>query len=313
MPELPPRSERADESPATQAQAAARAVLGISFDPGDPRGEVTVIPGFAGRSTVFMRPECVLKVYTHRAAERLEREALGIQAAESPGIRTPRVLGSGHLATSAWIVTTRVAGATAIHPPWLGDTTTALVGQLAARLRCLPGAQLRGLPAYQRRMRPIPAESPAQAHSAAAELHTRIERDHDALRRRCVYGFVHGDFSSRNILLDPDDTLPGLIDFEGSGLGCVYEDLATLYVKEVVLGQRNLATLTASYSEELGRLEHTRHQPVSDGWDQRHLLGHAAHYLRWVLQWAPSTDAEFAGDVYALVPTLLQQLDEATT
>ncbi|MGH3933469.1 MAG: phosphotransferase [Pseudonocardiaceae bacterium] len=198
------------------------------------------IVGYGGRSMVFLALETVLKVYTHRPSERLQREITGLTlAARAQGLRVPAVLGYDDIPGSlAWMSATRLAGTQASGPAWQDPDTTELLGRAAARLHSLPPELLGDLPEFTRRIRDLPL-SDADAYQAGtrlAESLTAVEGEH---LTQCVRGFVHGDFSARNVLL-ADNQHPGVIDFEGCGVGCCYEDLATLVMQDGLLGDRDI-------------------------------------------------------------------------
>ncbi|MGB6165083.1 MAG: phosphotransferase [Pseudonocardiaceae bacterium] len=214
------------------------------------------IVGYGGRSMVFLAPEAVLKVYTHRPRERLHREITGLTlSARAPGLRIPAVLGHDDITGSlAWLAATRLAGTQASAPTWHGSDTTELLGRVAARLHALPANALGELPAFTRRVRELPTSDTTahQAGTALTEALTRIEKRH---LPQCDPGFVHGDLSARNMLLTPDQP-PGVIDFEGCGLGCRYEDLATLVMQDGLLGDRDTRALLAGYTAQRTELGH---------------------------------------------------------
>lgn len=261
------------------------------------------IVGYGGRSMVFLAPETVLKVYTHRPSERLHREITGLTLARrAPGLRIPVVLGHDDIPGSlAWMSATRLAGTQATEPAWQGPGTTELLGRTAARLHSLPADALGDLPEFTRRLRDLPV-SDADAYQAGTRLAralTAVESEHLS---GCARGFVHGDFSARNVLLAPDQP-PGMIDFEGCGHGCRYEDLATLVMQDGLLGARDIRGLLAGYTAERTALGH-----VDPEVDRRHLLFHLAWRARWILQWAVEIDQPLASRVTALAPRLLAGL-----
>jgi hypothetical protein len=100
-------------------------------------------------------------------------------------------------------------------------------------------------------------------------------------RRVCVDGLVHGDLSSRNILLEPS-LPPAIFDFEGSSHGCVYDDLAT---------QNDHGT----------------------GLDEAYLYVHIVWWARWVLQWEPDFDQPFAAKIIDLAPHILRRITAAVS
>ncbi|MGH3536817.1 MAG: phosphotransferase [Pseudonocardiaceae bacterium] len=261
------------------------------------------IVGYGGRSMVFLAPETVLKIYTHRPSERLQREITGLTlAARAPGLRVPAVMGHDDIPGSlAWVSATRLAGTLASGPAWVDPDTTELLGRAAARLHSLPPDLLGDLPEFTRRIRDLPTidADAYQAGTRLAEALAGVEGEH---LPGCVRGFVHGDFSARNVLLAADQP-PGIIDFEGCGVGCCYEDLATLVMQDGLLGDRDIRGLLAGYTAERTELRH-----ADPGVDQRHLLFHLAWRARWILQWAVEIDPPLAAQVTALAPRLLAGL-----
>jgi aminoglycoside/choline kinase family phosphotransferase len=137
-------------------------------------------------------------------------------------------------------------------------------------------------------------------------------------RPRCERGFVHGDLSSRNVFLpsepgdEPTDEFngqrPGVIDFEGCGVGCIYDDLATLVMQDGLLGAADVDQLLAGYQDERATLGHP-HPPV----DRDHLTLHLGWRARWTLQWAIETDRPLTEQVLTLIPTLLAALTNPPT
>ncbi|MGH3717251.1 MAG: phosphotransferase enzyme family protein [Pseudonocardiaceae bacterium] len=252
---------------------------------------------------VFLAPETVLKVYTHRASERLHREITGLTLARrASGLRIPAVLGHDDIPGSlAWMSATRLAGIQASEPAWQSPDTTELLGRTAARLHSLPTDALSDLPEFTRRIRDLPTgdADAYQAGTKLAQALTAVEGEHLS---GCVRGFVHGDFSARNVLLAPDQP-PGVIDFEGCGVGCRYEDLATLVMQDDLLGNRDIRELLTGYAAERAALGH-----VDPEVDRRHLLFHLAWRARWIMQWAVEIDPPLASHVTALVPALLAGL-----
>ena len=278
------------------ARLAAESALDTTFDS-------DAIVGFAGRSMVFLGTGSVLKIYTHRWSERLQREMAGLRAAATlPDVRIPVVLGHDDVPGSlAWVCCTRLAGTSATGERWQNDDTTTLIGRLGAQLHSIPVESLADLPAYRRNIRDLPTEYP-DAYQAGSRLADALAAIEHNSRRACVHGLVHGDFSSRNILLE-SGLPPAVIDFEGAGRGCVYEDLATLTVKEVLLGDRSEAAWLAGYANELAT-----HDDRRTGLDEPHLYFHIAWYARWVLQWAPEVDQPFAAQIIELVPHILNRI-----
>ncbi|SDP96444.1 Phosphotransferase enzyme family protein [Actinopolyspora xinjiangensis] len=275
------------------ARLAATAAVGTTF-------ASHALVGYGGRSAIFLAEHAVLKVYTHRGQERCHREAAGLRtAAHTPELRVPEVLAHDEQAGQLpWLAATRLNGT----QPSPHEATTTL-GQVAAQLHSLPGELLTAMPEHRRRLRELPdGTSPARA--AAGRLDTALTEAAPAAETRCTRerGFVHGDFSRRNILL-AEDQAPGVIDFEGSGIGCRYDDLGTLVLHESLLGTHDRRVLLAAYDAE-----RRRWTPNADPVSGEHLAYHLALRARWILQWALELDPELAEQVAALAPWLLAGL-----
>ncbi|MGA4545626.1 phosphotransferase [Uniformispora flossi] len=273
------------------ARQAAESALDIAFDQ-------DAIVGYGGRSMVFLAEKAVLKVYTHRPAERAEREVTGLTAAaQAAGLRVPEVLGHDTVdGALAWVSATRLDGTAPTDPD--DAQATATLGTTAARLHAIPVAALDGLPPFGRTIRPMPDDD----HPVRHRLTTVLAAIEAAEQNACVPGFVHGDYSARNLLL-AEALDPGLIDFEGCGIGCVYEDLTNLYVQNCLIGGRDPHLALAAYQSESHRLG----RPTDV--DTRHLLFHTARYFRWALQWAPEIDTELAEQIAVLAPRVLDGLE----
>jgi glycosyltransferase involved in cell wall biosynthesis/aminoglycoside phosphotransferase len=289
-------SESSVDDAADCARRAAEAATGIAFE--------QRLVGYAERSVVYLAEQAVLKVYTHRTAERCTREAAGLAAAaHASHLRVPAVLaqdaGPGNL---SWLVSTRLGGN---QPTAQDEHSTVLLGQVAARLHAIPARQLGELADHHRRLRELP-EGTSPLHQAAQRLDSGLTEAGPSAEQHCTGGFVHGDFSSRNVLVE-SDLEPGVIDVEGSGIGCCYDDLAALVVHESLLGHRDRRLLLESYEAERRRLE----TPLVV--QAEHLGYHLVLRARWILQWALDLDVELASDVAELAPWLLRVLagDEA--
>lgn len=275
------------------ARLAAETALDLTFTD-------NAIVGYGQRSLVFLAESAVLKIYTHRWQERASREASGLRAAAAATeLRIPEVLAHdelpGHL---SWLASSRLSGT---QPAPDGQDTTPILGQIAARLHTLPAQQVDELAEHRRRLRELPAGT-GPMHQAARELDAALAETTPLVEQDCTRGFVHGDFSSRNVLLD-DENPPGVIDFEGSGRGCCDDDLAALVLHESLLGHRDRHVLLDSYEAELTRLD-----PGADPVDDEHLAYHLVVRARWIMQWALDLDPDLAGEITALTPWLLQAL-----
>jgi glycosyltransferase involved in cell wall biosynthesis/aminoglycoside phosphotransferase (APT) family kinase protein len=277
------------------ARHAAESALDTVFDQ-------AAIVGYGGRSMVFLSKTAVLKIYTHRPAERARREIIGLRlAGRVPALRVPEVLGHDDVEGAlSWVAATRLNGAAPDNIHDADETRT--LGEVAARLHSLPTDALTELPAFGRNIRPLDQD----AHPVRVRLSAVLDKTEPDQRTACVPGFVHGDYSARNLLLTPGRA-PGVIDFEGCGVGCVYEDLTNLYVQNCLIDGRSPALALSGYEDESSRLG-----GLSDV-DARHLLWHTARYFRWVLQWAIEIDTTLADQVIALAPGVLDALEAEGT
>ncbi|MFD9603171.1 phosphotransferase [Streptomyces sp. NPDC059970] len=277
------------------ARHAAESALDTVFDQ-------AAIVGYGGRSMVFLSKTAVLKIYTHRPAERARREIIGLRlAGQVPGLVTPEVLGHDDVEGAlSWVAATRLNGTAPDNIQDADETRT--LGKVAARLHSLPVDALTELPPFGRNIRPLHED----AHPVRARLSAVLDKTEPDQQAVCVTGFVHGDYSARNLLLTPG-LLPGVIDFEGCGVGCMYEDLTNLYVQNCLIDGRDPALALSGYEDESARLGR-----LSDV-DARHLLWHTARYFRWVLQWAIEIDTALADQITALAPRVLDALESEGT
>lgn len=287
------------------ARLAATAALGITFD-------ADAAAGYAGRSMVFFAPRAILKIYTHRAAERAHREVAGIVLAadHAPGLHVAGVLGRDDVPGGlSWVSTTRLPGSHPSRDDIAIPSVARQLGRVAARLHAIPVEHLDALPTQARRIRELPTSDPAGL-DAGHRLVEALEAVAPDQRPRCERGFVHGDLSSRNVLLppgggvdEPSGERAGVIDFEGCGVGCIYDDLATLVMQDGLLGGADPDQLLAGYQDERAALGHPR--PAVD---RDHLTLHLGWRARWTLQWAIEIDRPLTDKVLALTPTLLAAL-----
>lgn len=256
--------------------------------------------GYGQRSVVFLAPAAALKVYTHRWQERASREAAGLQvAAHATGLRVPEVLAHDELPGQlSWLASTRLTGT---QPHQHDSPATPILGKVAARLHALPTHLVAELAEHRQRFRELPTGD-TPTHQAARNLDSALGNASAAAKPRCSHGFVHGDCSSRNVLLD-DDAPPGVIDFEGAGVGCSTEDLAAMVLHECLLGPRDRHLLLDSYETELHRLA-----PIAVTVQPEHLAFHLVVRARWIMQWAIDLDPDLADAITDLTPWLLDTL-----
>ena len=273
------------------ARQAAESALDTVFDQ-------DAVVDYGGRSMTFPAKDSVLKIYTHRPARRAARELAGLRlAGKAPGLRLPEVIGHDIVAGAlAWVVSQRLDGTRpADHHD--NDETSAL-GRVAARLHSLPVGDLVDLQWFGRNIRPCDTGR----HPARERLAAVLDTIGTSPAGACVTGFVHGHLTARSVVLSPGRR-PGLIDFESCGVGCVYEDLATLYVQSCLIEGRDSDLLLIAYQDESALLGNAVDV------DTPHLLWHSARYIRWVLQWATEIDVDLANKITALTPGVLDALE----
>lgn len=288
------------------ARIAAATATGHDFPP------ASAVLGYGERSVLFFAPPGpggygpVLKIYGHRAGERRGRELAGLRlAGQQPGLRVPQILGSAAApGAQAWLAMTRVIGRPADQlGERLGDRElTEVIARVAARLHTIPDRELTRLEPYVVHLRETPAPDP-DIEALRAELRAAYAPLDDAQEQRCVIGFVHGDLAAGNVLLADTEDDPGVLDFERTGRGCVYEDLVRMYAG-AAYGQLGYL-LVKTYVAERAALG----QPLE--LDRDHLLWHLARHLRWVLQWAPEIDADLTAGVRGLALDVVDQLGAA--
>jgi glycosyltransferase involved in cell wall biosynthesis len=264
------------------ARVAAQSRTGVHF----PRSGLA---GYGGRSVVYLSGRTALKVYTHDGENRRIRETAGLAAVGSglAGFQAPEHLaGDSPPGALSWIACRRIAGERA-KPADVTDAGFADdLGLLLARLHQAP-AELGGL----RRFHRSPPDGTPDLHQVADRL-TRLQEDGG--EQDCAEGFVHGNFSARNILV-AHGAISGIVDFERSGRGCPVHDVASAYLNDVLLGGMAGIRFLAAYSAARG---------TSREVDGHHLGRHLAEYAVWVLGWAAVVDPELAAQVVRLVPRL---------
>ncbi|CAM5288402.1 hypothetical protein SALBM311S_09823 [Streptomyces alboniger] len=118
--------------------------------------------------------------------------------------------------------------------------------------------------------------------------------------QQCFTGFVHGDFSLRNVLLS-GGRVSGLVDFERSGAGCPYHDLASVFLNDVLLGSLSGDRLLSAYATGGAQ----RGEPTEV--NRAHLRRHIVEYCCWILDWAPALDSALAASIRGLAPRLLER------
>ncbi|NUW38687.1 phosphotransferase [Nonomuraea rhodomycinica] len=262
------------------ARLAAQSRTGVSF----PR---TGSAGYKGRSVAFFADDAVLKVYTHRGEDRCSRELAGLTYAgdRCPDLNIPAPIASASLQGSlSWIVTRRITGG----PVATWDRALAVdLGRLAARLH----AEAPGSSPFRR----SPSVRAAQSTHDAV-YRSLLDKYHQSKETaECHVGFVHGDFSSRNILI-AGGRISGIVDFERSGTGCRYHDLVSVYLHDGLMMNLPWRDFLAAYTaESCVTLSH------------EHLEHHLAEYFCWILEWAPVVDPQLASSVGALALRFLER------
>lgn len=276
----------------------------------------SALVGYGERGVLFVAPAGpggpgpVLKVYGHRGAERRHRELSGLRlAGQQPGVRVPQVLASAAApGAQAWLAMTRLDGRPADQFAGLDERGVAeLVARVAARLHTIPDWELTRLEPHVLNLRETPAADPG-IEALRVELCAAYTPLDDVQEQRCVIGFVHGDLGAgrgENVLVAATDDAPGIIDFERSGRGCIYEDLSRMYAGAAY--GRLGSLLVKTYTAERAALG----QPLD--LDLDHLMWHLARHLRWVLQWSPAIDTELTDSVRGLARDVIEQVAAAAS
>jgi thiamine kinase-like enzyme len=176
--------------------------------------------------------------------------------------------------------------------------------QVAATLAALHAPALTGphtLPPFER-SRPAETGYPFlnAEHRALQTLVTKLS---SAAKNFCIEGLVHGDYSRRNLLVH-HQLITGLVDFERSGEGCRYEDLATVYLHDGLIDGHDNDELIVCYQRSLQT--HLARQVTVH---REHLLFHVAAYASWILQWAAEVDKPLADTVSRLIPAIIGKLN----
>jgi glycosyltransferase involved in cell wall biosynthesis/aminoglycoside phosphotransferase len=266
------------------ARVAAQARTGIRF----PRSGSA---GYNGRSMVYLADRAALKVYTHHGADRIARETAGLAAvvAGLTGFEVPTLLaGDSPPGALSWVAVRRIPGEGAKAAETAEGHFAEQIGLLLARLHKAAGARAGALSAFHRSPQ---ADAPGfhPVGRRLAHLYRAAESS-----QKCVDGFVHGSFSTRNVLV-ASGALTGIVDFERSGRGCAFHDLASAYLTDALLGSLSGPRFLSGYATALGRGEEV---------DVDHLGLHLMEYAAWILGWAPAVDPKFAAQVVALAPRL---------
>lgn len=265
------------------ARVAAQSRTGLPF----PRSGLN---GYGGRSVVYLTDRAALKVYTHRGEDRKIREMEGLAAASRlPGFDVPVMLaGDSAPGALSWIACRRIPG-TQAKPDEIAEMGFARdLGELLGRLHRSAAREAAGLRLF-RRSPLVDAAGSDMTGRPMAEMYHRAKH-----RYQCAEGFVHGDFSTRNVLV-ADGLISGIVDFERSGRGCPIQDVASVYLNDVLLGGLSGHGFLSTYPEAVGTGEEV---------DMSHLGLHLLEYAAWILGWAADIDPELAAEVMHLAPLL---------
>jgi aminoglycoside phosphotransferase len=209
-----------------------------------------IVPGYGGRSHVGVYRDSVVKIYTYSPETKRPREADSLRTVAGTDI-TPKVLTE----SDDWIRMTRIAG----RP----------LAEIPVRSRDREMARRTG-----RYLRLI--------HEAGYLPPGDFDLD------SCRNVLCHGDFSSRNIMVDTSSTgeqyqVTGIIDFEKSEPGCFATDLV----------RYRLGTLMGSDADWDEFVDgYTSTGPVDTG--REHLAYHLRDFVTWAAGWAPRLDPPFA-------------------
>jgi Ser/Thr protein kinase RdoA (MazF antagonist) len=222
------------------ALAAALAVL--------PPGDVRELAVQKGRRVVVRAGDLVVKAFSSLEQAAFERERAGLQALASgaPGLAVEPVA-SGE----RWVATRFVPGAEA--PMRLAVDEVAIhraLGPWLARLHAVPPVGLAPWSVVDRLRARLGADLPAGCPpSLAADVRRMVE---PLLGLVVEDGFVHGDWGTANVLVDPaaPTSILAVIDLEDAHRGDPAEDFAW----PVLAGPRGVqaAAMAATYGRGLG-------------------------------------------------------------
>jgi aminoglycoside phosphotransferase (APT) family kinase protein len=206
-----------------------------------------VLAEHPGRRIVVRSGELVVKVFEPAEQGAFEREAAGLRALAGTGLSVPLVE-----VGERWVATTSVAGVMAMGAEVENAGIHAAIGGWLARLHAVGPL---GLPAWPvvDRLRAL-LDSPPAATCPPA-LAAAVGRLVEPLLGAVVDGaFVHGDWGTANVLVDPTDRLRvlAIMDFEDSHHGDPAEDVKW----QVLAGptSEELVSMRSSYVAAGGRL-----------------------------------------------------------
>jgi aminoglycoside phosphotransferase (APT) family kinase protein len=220
--------------------AAALAALGGTED--------EVLAAHPGRRRVVRAGDAVVKAFSSAERPAWEREVAGLRAVGAsgdPGLAV-ELRGSGE----RWSATAWVEGAPPLRADALDDLAVhRALGPWLARLHAVPPAGLSDWPVADR-LRALLTEPPSTVPGALVRsVSATVEPLLATLRGGT---FVHGDWGTANVLVDPSGEILAIIDFEDAHAGEPAEDFAWQVLAGPELAQ--LAPMAETYVAAGGRL-----------------------------------------------------------
>ncbi|GJH21749.1 phosphotransferase [Caballeronia novacaledonica] len=236
--------------------------------------EIKLIGGTVGRTTVYRvnSDELVAKVFHHAPQIKQRRELTAYAFLSTADLPIARLLDSGILPCGApWILLSCLRGTPVSEikkraPDVVAQMSDVMAGTLASLHRLPADASLLFVRehalsvllqeriAKYARFATWAAEADLPERSlfqAAWSLMQRLRLDDRAgWARKGV--FVHGDFSTRNLLAestDGDIEMTGLLDFERARLGDPAEDLCATYLEDFCWNDRGWAHFLEAYRQ----------------------------------------------------------------
>ncbi len=195
---------------------------------------------------VFLLDDCVLKVFTDAQSSRPAREREALRLLRDSECRVPQLRRQGRLPSGEqWIVTTRLPGTAA--PDFychqadeeISASLARQMGAQAARLHRVrapgfgtwfrdPGITL--IDEHRQRVRAV-SKIARQAGIVNASTLDRIEAKFSELEDSLASApkmpvLVHRDYQPRNVLVDKQGQLTGVVDFESAGGGDPADDFS---------------------------------------------------------------------------------------
>lgn len=239
---------------------------------------LTKISGYLNRSEIYVVSECeaVVKVYHHAASSKFSRERSAYAILNSSGVPHASVIAMSESdAELLWICMSFLPGSSAEAFPFCesqADKVFGDIGRIAQQLHkvaypvstdidkiVIPGSDL--LQEYAAKYRRY-FQSSSMIEDDYQELRARgAEMLESFVRHSTSFKtppkFVHGDFSSRNVMVHGDSSdcrISGVLDFERSQFGDPAQDLATIWFKDLSTDPLKLEFCFEGYGQGESRL-----------------------------------------------------------